>query len=488
MLAGQPWPSAIGAISSVTAAPGSTTGTARDRRPPLNPVAASAAVAVSSSAVSTWVGLTTSGGGVSSSGGGPCQIRVSVRCGSTSAADQRGRDRGERQRGRQRRRGQRAGGRVDPPAPPLRVVRQPPQRAVEQYRPAPDRLGRRRWAARWPRGPARRARRAARRRPRRRPAARPVGMAASALMVAPPTTADAGPGQVLRHLPADRGHGGQAEAGRGQRGGQHHLRRVARTRRPAPPPRRAGPAARRRSPRRRSAPGAAASPRSRCRSTCGPAEHAGQRGHHHADQRDAAQRQRGGPRADQSGAGGVQRDHPGHGGPGQPGAGLLGGHRGHAVTRWRPLPPTSTGDHQGRSNAAGAPIVASTTATPDTSYRHGGGSRMPAATASSASATGACQVDAAGRRGRPAAQVAVPDRAGGGQHADARRAAPIQPASTPISGAADGEAEDRPAPPLLRHARGRRRRPPAPARRPPPAARPGRAPRRSGPAWRSGRW
>ena len=97
-LTGQPLPSAIGVISRVTAAPGSTTGTARERRPPLNPVAASAAVAVSSSAVSTWVGSTAPGGGVSSSGGGPCQIRDSVRCGSTSADHQGRRDRDERQR------------------------------------------------------------------------------------------------------------------------------------------------------------------------------------------------------------------------------------------------------------------------------------------------------------------------------------------------------------------------------------------------------
>ncbi len=73
------------------------------------------------------------------------------------------------------------------------------------------------------------------------------------------------------------------------------------------------------------------------------------------------------------------------------------------------MQPTSTGDHQGRSNAAGAPTVASTAARPETSYFHGGGSRIAAVTPSSASATGACQVDppvgAAGQPNRSPAQI-----------------------------------------------------------------------------------
>ena len=308
-------------------------------------------------------------------------------------------------------------------------------------------------------------------------------------MVAPPTTADAGVRQVLRHLPADRGHGGQAEAGRGQRGGQHHLRRVAELGGQRGDRTGERPAGRRRSPRRRSAPGAAATssvldrrptgragdghgrawPPPRRSGRCCPGPAAVVHG-----------RTRPAPTAcSATTPATVARDSPARGSS--------------AATAAMPntvatAPPTRTGDHQGRSNAAGAPMVASPTPTPATSYAPGrreqdARRRGPAAPARPAPAR------SHRRRARPASRSRSPPQIGPGVASTPHPAAQRRPAGEHADqDTADGEAEDRPASPLLRHRPGADGDHQEQGGGHAPAARPGRAPHRSGPAWRSGRW
>ena len=234
---------------------------------PPKPIAASAAATVSSTAASTLVPSTLPDDRV----GQGRDRAVPDRAELLQRVEQRGAQRrgdGEQgQHGRQRGHADRAGGRVDQPA--AAQAARPDRwssgargsRSSAQAGPGP-RSGR---ARGWRRAAARR------RTPSRAAAAayravgRSVGIEANAVMVAPPTRPTVAHGQVLRDPAADQRQHGQAEAGGGQRGGQHHLGVVALVggeRGEHAGQRRAAP---RRWPRRRSGPGAGA-----CRCRRGP--------------------------------------------------------------------------------------------------------------------------------------------------------------------------------------------------------------------------
>ena len=78
VVCGHPRPRETGVISTVTAMPGNTTGTARAVRPRENPTAASAVASVRRTAASTFAGSTALAGGSTRAGAGPSQMRWSV--------------------------------------------------------------------------------------------------------------------------------------------------------------------------------------------------------------------------------------------------------------------------------------------------------------------------------------------------------------------------------------------------------------------------